>query len=194
MIKEQKIKIKISNNGKYYERLGYGKLKQGDIILVPVQHLLPNSNKKVEYICDHCGKNDCRQYQLLTRSYNVDQLHLCYSCRRKFIGKYMNRINIDDATRRRIGNKHPRFNTKTKEYLRYAARVHSYTRCHFKCELKLLIGDKKIGRCGQDGCYQIDHVIPIKFGFDNNIDHKIIANISNVKIIPWKENRDKWYK
>lgn len=52
----------------------------------------------------------------------------------------------------------------------------------------------KIGRSGVVGAYQIDHVIPIKYGFDNGICPSVIGHINNLQIIPWEQNRSKWDK
>jgi hypothetical protein len=39
--------------------------------------------------------------------------------------------------------------------------------------------------------YHLDHIISIKYGFDNDIDPSIIGNISNLRMIPWLENLKK---
>jgi len=36
--------------------------------------------------------------------------------------------------------------------------------------------------------YQLDHIIPISEGFQNNIDPNVIGDITNLRFIPWKEN------
>ena len=46
---------------------------------------------------------------------------------------------------------------------------------------------------GKSGAYQIDHIIDIKFGFDNNIPAEEIANIKNLQFISWEENNKKAY-
>ena len=43
---------------------------------------------------------------------------------------------------------------------------------------------------GKDG-YHLDHIIPIIYGFKNNIPAKDIAKLSNLQMIPWKENLQK---
>lgn len=47
------------------------------------------------------------------------------------------------------------------------------------------------GLCGVDGAYQLDHKISIYDGFKNNIPVHIIGDISNLQMLPWKENRSK---
>lgn len=36
--------------------------------------------------------------------------------------------------------------------------------------------------------YHIDHVIPISYGFKNNIPPEIIGHISNLRPLHWKQN------
>jgi hypothetical protein len=39
--------------------------------------------------------------------------------------------------------------------------------------------------------YHLDHIISIKYGFDNDIDPNIIGDITNLRMIPWLENLKK---
>jgi hypothetical protein len=48
--------------------------------------------------------------------------------------------------------------------------------------------DKIRGLCGVNGAYQLDHIISISEGYDQNISPSEIGNISNLRIIPWKDN------
>lgn len=47
------------------------------------------------------------------------------------------------------------------------------------------------GLCGTTGAYQLDHIISIDIGWNSKILPEIIANIKNLQILPWKENRSK---
>lgn len=60
-----------------------------------------------------------------------------------------------------------------------------------KQPIKLLENYNKRGRAGQKGAYHLDHIIPIIYGFLNNIPPEIIGNISNLQIITWEENLNK---
>jgi len=44
------------------------------------------------------------------------------------------------------------------------------------------------GLNGISGAYQLDHIISVSEGYRQNISPKQIADISNLQIIPWKEN------
>jgi hypothetical protein len=48
--------------------------------------------------------------------------------------------------------------------------------------------DKLRGLCGVDGAYQLDHVIPVSIGYQQGIAPEKIGDISNLQIIPWKDN------
>jgi hypothetical protein len=50
----------------------------------------------------------------------------------------------------------------------------------------------KRGRCGVEGAYQLDHIKSINWGWENNIPAQTITELGNLRMIPWKENRDKW--
>jgi hypothetical protein len=42
--------------------------------------------------------------------------------------------------------------------------------------------------------YQLDHIIPIIEGYNNNISPNIIGNITNLRMIPWEENIKRQYE
>jgi transcription elongation factor Elf1 len=80
----------------------------------------------------------------------------------------------------------------TDEWIRYRHKVQWLTRTTIK---KLPNYDpSKRGKSGIVGAYQIDHIIPVKYGFMNKIDAKIIADVTNLQFIPWEENNKKGAK
>lgn len=185
MILTKIVEVTISNNGKYYRNLGYGRCAQRDLIQVSIEDLPKNSNKIVFAKCDICGDVFERSYQMLNK---VGPQHRCYKCGR------------NSASEKMIGNqhgfkkgcntkeKHPRWNPHKDEQSKYYAEVTRYTNLNDLSSLENY--DKPRGLCGVEGVYQLDHIIPIKYGFDN-IDPKIIGNIKNLRFIPWEENRKK---
>lgn len=184
MIKEQLVSVSISNQGKYYKSLGYTNIKQGDVIQVPWKLLPPNSNKKIECLCDKCGLQFVRQLQLVIKNKN----HFCRTCSRIEVG-YKNIGNAWGFTSDKSGSNHPRWNPNKPAYAEYKSKVYSVTR---KQNLSLLENyEKPRGLCGIDGAYQLDHIISIKQGFAKNIDPEIIGSISNLQFIPWQNNRNK---
>jgi hypothetical protein len=47
---------------------------------------------------------------------------------------------------------------------------------------------EKRGLAGQDGAYQIDHIIPISIGYTNKMPPDEIAHPNNLRFIAWQEN------
>lgn len=41
------------------------------------------------------------------------------------------------------------------------------------------------------GSFHLDHIVSIKYGFDNEIDPEIIGNIANLRYLYWSENNQK---
>ena len=39
--------------------------------------------------------------------------------------------------------------------------------------------------------YDLDHIVPIKYGYDNNIPAELIASVDNLRVIPHKDNYTK---
>lgn len=44
------------------------------------------------------------------------------------------------------------------------------------------------GKAGVDGAYHLDHIVPKRFCFDNNVPPHICADVSNLQMIGWREN------
>lgn len=78
------------------------------------------------------------------------------------------------------------------EYKRYRNRVKSLTEAAYRNNMQI-INPYKHPRtlCGVDGGYQLDHIIGIRYGYDNAIPAEIIASVDNLQMLPWKENRMK---
>ena len=77
------------------------------------------------------------------------------------------------------------------EFKYYQHKVHRLT--HKVRHLIEGYDESKQTRMGIDGGYQIDHIVDIKYGFDNNIPAETIADISNLQFITWEENIKKGY-
>lgn len=183
----QLIDVTISNNGSYYRSVGFSveETRQGQRIKVALKDLQKNSNKEVACLCDSCEKDFTRSFQILNRA----PTHLCSACSYELKMKLMDRSKTAKVAANRTGPLHPRFNTNKTAFNEYRRKVFSFTR---KNDLKLLENhDKPRGICGVDGVFQLDHIISIKHGFDNGFSAETIGNITNLRFIPWKENRSK---
>ena len=91
-------------------------------------------------------------------------------------------------TREKLGHFLPE--NKMPLFRLYYHQVYKYTQKN-----KLLKFNKKeldkIGKCGMEGAYQIDHKFSVKQGFINNIPPYIIGHYINLELITWEENDDK---
>jgi len=81
------------------------------------------------------------------------------------------------------------YNPNKVNFSLYKSRVEGYQRKQDLSSLENI--DKPRTLCGVEGGWQLDHIIPIKYGFDNNIPPELIADISNLQMLPWKDNRTK---
>lgn len=44
------------------------------------------------------------------------------------------------------------------------------------------------GAAGNEGAYQLDHIVPIRFCFEHNIPSYICADYTNLQMLPWEQN------
>jgi hypothetical protein len=77
----------------------------------------------------------------------------------------------------------------TPAYRSYANKVHRLTRIIYE-ENEHIINPNNHPRtiCGVEGGYQLDHIITIRYGFENNIPAEEIARVENLRMLSWKEN------
>ena len=87
------------------------------------------------------------------------------------------------------GDKHPGFNPERDAYLRYKYEVMILTEASYVKHIDI-INPLRLPRtlAGINGGYQLDHKTPIIHGFRNSIPAHIIADVSNLQMLPWKEN------
>ena len=81
------------------------------------------------------------------------------------------------------------------EYINNLPEIKKYRREVWKLTYKQPISNlpnfNKRGLCGVIGAYQIDHIISISEGYKTNIPPNKIAEISNLQMLPWKQNLNK---
>jgi len=87
------------------------------------------------------------------------------------------------------------YNISIDEWVELIGKRHFYYREVWKItnqqNISILHNFDKRGNSGNNDNYQLDHIYPISLGFINNISPKIIGNILNLQMIPWKSNRKK---
>jgi hypothetical protein len=47
--------------------------------------------------------------------------------------------------------------------------------------------------CGVENGYQLDHKVSIKEAFENGWTPEQCADVNNLQMLSWKENREKWF-
>lgn len=78
MLISKEVEIKVNNRYlKKYEKLGYGKLKRGDYITLPVEHLPKSSSVLVLYKCEYCNKAHETMYRIYTTTKGKDCCKKC---------------------------------------------------------------------------------------------------------------------
>ena len=193
MIISKTVKIKIvPQNFKHFSNLGYklsplGAVKHGFeyySIDVNVDHLKSGSNIDVECVCDKCGEHYTQRF-----CRNTDT---CYECRHKskMANNTFGSANKGKTVPSMHGENHPRWNPNKSDYNKYASEVRRITNKNKSIYSKWENFDK-IGLCGVEGAYQLDHKVSIKYGFYHHIPAEIIGCIDNLEIITWESNRDK---
>jgi hypothetical protein len=100
----------------------------------------------------------------------------------------MDTTKIISSNSNRVGEKHPRFNLDKPKFKEYWRQVKVETD---KNNLSLLENSSKRGKAGVNGAYHLDHIISVKYGFDNNISPIIIGSKENLRFISWEENYKK---
>lgn len=77
----------------------------------------------------------------------------------------------------------------TPEYRKYSNRVQTLTRKTYNLH-KEEINPNNLPRgvAGTEGSYHLDHKISVRYGFENDIEPAVIADKSNLQMLPWKEN------
>ena len=75
------------------------------------------------------------------------------------------------------------------EWQRYKADVSSLTEQSYQ-QYKRAINpdDLPRGKAGVDGAYHLDHIVPKRFCFDNNIPASVCASHHNLQMVGWREN------
>ena len=80
-------------------------------------------------------------------------------------------------------------NPNIKEYKRYANRVHRLTAKVYNENIDLINPERHPRTiCGVDGGWQLDHIVPIKECFEKGLSPEEASSLSNLRMLPWKQN------
>jgi hypothetical protein len=154
-------------------------------------------NDKVTYThfrnCPECG-NEMGYTRVDIYRRSEKNGTICNSCSTKKYKKTFNDV-ITEEHRKKMRASKAGFRS-WEEYVEKYPKKQFYKRevwrLTYKQPLNELENWDKRGRCGVDGAYQLDHIKSINWGWENQIPAEVISDWDNLRMIPWKENRDKW--
>lgn len=86
-------------------------------------------------------------------------------------------------------------NPATPEYKKYARQVHGLSQKVYEQNIDILNPENHPRTlCGVEGGWQLDHIIPIKECFEKGITTEEASAITNLRMLPWKDNLMRQYK
>lgn len=148
----------------------------------PYKRNCPNCNTEIGYSIEN------------VRNGAEKKKTLCNSCSTKVYKKTFNDVISEDHIKQMRATK-AGFDS-WEEYVEGYPKKKFYKRevwrLTYKNPLNELEHWEKRGRCGVEGAYQLDHIQSINWGWENHIPAEVIAHWDNLRMIPWKENREKW--
>lgn len=178
----------------HYRGLGYTWSRFREPIEVSVAHLPNGSGTNVHVACDRCPTEFYRAFHKLQHR----QMHLCRPCTRSEHARY--RIQNPTSKMReyhkvlnkRTGSLHHNWNPNKPEFLRYSTKVRALSDKVYKENICTINpNNHKRTLAGVPGGYQLDHITPIKTGFDTGIPEEVLAQLNNLQMVPWKVNNAK---
>lgn len=147
---------------------GTQRIEEGKYIKIKVK----NTN------CGHIF--ECSPANLLTRNVN------CPICNAQRKREAFQQFNID----RQI-----EYQKTASAWNIYRHRVYQLTRQTYKEHLQTINPNNLMrGKAGVDGAYHLDHLVPVRYCFDNDIPSHICAHHTNLQMLHWNDNigsRDK---
>lgn len=149
----------------------------------------PNLKKPFFRLCPGCGHKMWYKSKG-SRKCAEDKVTLCNGCANIKYNRGWKNILTQDHRNKMAATK-AGFSSY-EDYMKNLSEIKKYRRevwrLTYKQPIQTLENFDKRGLCGVKGAYQIDHIISISEGFINKISPNKIANISNLRMIPWKQN------
>lgn len=92
-----------------------------------------------------------------------------------------------------IGSRQKR-NLLLTEYKQYSRMVHRLSQKIYEQNIDI-INPNRYPRtlCGVHGGWQLDHIIPIKECFNNGVSAELASDVTNLRMLPWKDNLMRQY-
>lgn len=75
------------------------------------------------------------------------------------------------------------------EWKVYRSNVTKHTRVTYKANKHIVNPHNyPTGRAGTPGAYHLDHIVPVRWCFERNVPPEIVANVTNLQMLPWLDN------
>lgn len=108
---------------------------------------------------------------------------------RRYCNKSCGAKNMDRSYMQTENYKNTLRNPDLPEFTKYSRKVHKLTKKLYEQHYDIINPNGyKRGIAGEEGAYHLDHIIPIKYGYENKIPPEDIARIENLQMLPWKTN------
>jgi len=99
------------------------------------------------------------------------------------------RFTIQNAKRKQT------FNDTASDWERYKSDVRKKTEQQFiQHQSTLNPNNHPRGLAGLEGVYQLDHIISVKWCFENDVPYDKCSDVSNLQFIPWQQNLHKKHR
>lgn len=158
----------------------YRKRKQLGVTIQGAKKGKPNF-KRVKKFIRHCIGKDCNKSFTVVPSQT--KKYCSHSCQQR----------TANVAAKGVGSRKIR-NPATPEYKKYAKQVHGLSQKIYE-QNKHIINPNNYPRtlCGVEGGWQLDHITPIKECFEKGLSPQEAAQVSNLRMLPWKNNLMRQY-
>lgn len=142
--------------------------------------------------CPECGV-EMRYTMKKTLQSAISKNTICNSCSSYKYNKTWNNVISDEHIKQMRASKagFDSWDEYKKKYPKKQFYKREVWRLTYQNDLQQLQHWEKRGRCGVKGAYQLDHIVSINEGWEKGIDPQQIAQWDNLRMIPWKQNRQK---
>ena len=149
---------------------------------VPVGAKTGKSNvKNIRKETRTCVGKDCSNTFVVVPS--KTQKYCSHSCQQK----------TANVAAKGVGSRKMR-NPETPEYKRYTRQVHGISQKVYEQNIDIINPDRYPRTlCGVEGGWQLDHIVSIKECFEQGLSPQEAAAVSNLRMLPWKENLMRQY-
>jgi hypothetical protein len=160
-----------------------------------------DAEKRGEYrfTCDGCGSGITGRFEDLRGLINVEGRSFCGECRIAFYGPYdpnnpaLMELLANRASRKKQRSFANSFSDEREELFREAMAYGELVRRQSRTNLRRFSKElnphrHKLGRSGESGAYQLDHIIPVLVCWQYGVSDANASAVGNLQVIPWFVN------